>query len=173
MDRAAWGMSHMTVDMGRGDFSNVRFVWGLYLICECQLLYEPKAPPLPPPQHCVLYVIVIVEREGKRERGVDSFFMLCCHGSRAEGFTVQLVFISLWYFWIVSQRDSSRPFPLMANLASNDVMRRHNDALHRPAFGCPWFSLLFRRMSEICSLKESVEITSPSMRTRCTTVSPR
>lgn len=48
----AWGewqnglcsMRNVTCDCryGTGDYSNVRFVWGLYLISECQLLYEPR-----------------------------------------------------------------------------------------------------------------------------------
>lgn len=38
--------------------------------------------------------------------------------------------ISLWYLWICCQRAASCLFPLMANLASNDVMQWHNDALH-------------------------------------------
>lgn len=37
-------MRNVTCDCryGTGDYSNVRFVWGLYLISECQLLYEPR-----------------------------------------------------------------------------------------------------------------------------------
>lgn len=40
-------MRNVTCDCryGTGDYSNVRFVWGLYLISECQLLYEPSFPP--------------------------------------------------------------------------------------------------------------------------------
>lgn len=36
--------------------------------------------------------------------------------------------ISSWYLWICCQRSCL--FPLMSNLASNDVMQWHNDALH-------------------------------------------
>lgn len=64
-------MRNVTCDCryGTGDYSNVRFVWGLYLISECQLLYEPR---IFFPWDRVLYVILITVR------AVDWFCMLCC-----------------------------------------------------------------------------------------------
>lgn len=65
-----------------------------------------------------------------------------CHSDHSEGCRLILhamsggfdhpgslkLVIALWYLWICCQRSCL--FPLMANLASNDVMQRHNDALH-------------------------------------------
>ena len=47
-------------------------------------------------------------------------------------FTIQPLWSRSWYLWICCQAWGFMPvpFPLMANLASNDVMQRHNDALH-------------------------------------------
>ena len=47
-------------------------------------------------------------------------------------FTIQPLRSRSWYLWICCQACGFMPvlFPLMANLASNDVMQRHNDALH-------------------------------------------
>lgn len=54
-------------------------------------------------------------------------------------------------------------FPLMANLASNDVMQRHNDALHSQAFVCPLSSLEKKRYVVLFHTDLSVGYISPSI----------
>lgn len=127
----AWGewrnglcsMRNVTCDCRNGtrDYSNVRFVWGLCLISECQLLYESRQSVC-----CVSFW----SQPG-----------LMLH-TACQAFTTKPVF-SVWYLWIYCQREASCLSPFMANFASNDVMQRRNDALQ--VFGhCPPFFVQHR-----------------------------
>lgn len=100
------------------------------------------------PSDRVLYVILITAR------AVDWFCMRCAmlllHYHRGFYHPASLKpVISLWYLWICCQREASCLFPLMANLASNDVMQRHNDALHSQHLFAHC-SLLYGEQSEMC-----------------------
>lgn len=79
-------MRNVTCDCryGTGDYSNVRFVWGLYLISECQLLYELRLFPIRPCALC--------HSDHSKGLLIDSACdVLCCCYTTTEGFTIQLL----------------------------------------------------------------------------------
>lgn len=159
-DYAAWGMSHVTVDMGQGTIQ----MSGLYedLI---RMSAAVRAEAFFPSDR-VLHVVPIAV-EGCR---------LILHAMSA-GFdhpgALKLV-IASWYFWICCQRSCL--FPLMANLASNDVMQRHNDAVHSQhlfAHCLLWKAEGMCPMNACCSDKCLHKVMSQCMWTYCTSVSPQ
>lgn len=82
--------------------------------------------------------------------------------------------IALWYLWICCQHSCL--FPLMANLASNDVMQWNNDALHSQHLFAHCLLSKAEGMCPLnvyCSNKSLHKVIPPSMRTYCTSVSPQ
>lgn len=147
--------------MGRGTIQ----MSGLYehLISECQLLRKPRLS-----SHQTVCFMSFWS-----ERGLSMDSACSVRRGLTNPGSLRLV-IALRYFWICCQRLFL--FPLMASLASNDVMQWHNDALSsRYLFAhCP-----HHKTEGMCpknvgySHKSLYKVISPSMRTYCTSVNPQ